>query len=214
LQFIGGGRIFEIGDEKLLHPCTWNSNYALNFSFRCGVQTLSTKPANIAIILTRYDKLVRTKEYDLESKYNLPSEELGKKNTEKSQAVDDACLQSVKQATDCLNVSMPCCTEVSSITSQLSTWSPPHLFLARRTYLWGYCLFLDWRHPRSCQRMAGRWRMDNVGDGITKKSPCPTRCVYQVSATALLKSCHLFTSSVFDKLRESYETCRLFLLIT
>lgn len=89
-----GGRVFETGDEKLL-------------KLAHKIQT------PIVIVFTQYDRLVRTKKYELESKPGISSEELVKQSAEKAQAAYDACLQSVKQTMDRLNIPMPCCAKVS-----------------------------------------------------------------------------------------------------
>jgi hypothetical protein len=97
------------------------------------------KPAPIVVVFTQYDKLVRTKKFELEEYHNVPSGESGKQSEEKAKAAYDVCQQSVEQTMLRLvgpNAPKPLCAKVSSAifpsSNRLSF--DLFLFLARRTY--------------------------------------------------------------------------------
>ncbi|KAN0126342.1 hypothetical protein V8E53_015131 [Lactarius tabidus] len=91
-----GGRVFETGDEKLL-------------------QFAHENKVPLMLVFTQYDRLVRTKEYQLRGTPDMVPATLHHQSAEVAQEVFKGTLKSVQVTMDRLRIPMPTCAKVSGL---------------------------------------------------------------------------------------------------
>jgi GTPase SAR1 family protein len=90
-----GGRVFEVGDEKLL-------------------QLAHKTQIPVVIVFTQYDRLVRTKQRELkEQHHNMDSTTLDKHSMDEARKAFEICVQSLRLTMERLHIPMPHYVKVS-----------------------------------------------------------------------------------------------------
>jgi hypothetical protein len=92
------------------------SRLDIPFSLRMSDQLLFSKLVPVVVVFTQYDRLVRTKKFELrEEDDSMDPTVLDQRSKEEAQNALAICVQSLKQTMDRLNTPMPHYDNVSSI---------------------------------------------------------------------------------------------------
>jgi hypothetical protein len=120
---VAGGRVFETGDEKLLQLAQQTESAFLTATLVMHLTHdgfIFTESAPVVVVFTKYDKLVRTKKFDLqEDPARAKSKDLDSQTTEEAQKALDICVESLHNAIRKMDskMEMPISAKVSSKTS-------------------------------------------------------------------------------------------------